>query len=673
MNFPSSVMNNKPVSAAGIGIIAAIIASITAALYTPLTKIVSADTELVMSFAFIFLGSGCGLLLILLFGRKSKTIYDPQRHLQKKDTLKIIPLVFFAMLGLFLMTAGIQLETSATSSILQNVTPVATILFAALFLKEKIPKRLGIGVALIVLGSIPLAITDISTLSFSMGSILLILGCISMGGCFTVTKLLAERNPVQIITIRGFSISVIAFIIAFCMGNTLPALPDALKLMATGFIGCGLSPMLLMYGQRHLGAAKAGAIFGIYPLLGTILAIPLLGENLPVTLLAALILFIPGMYFVITKNSRKTAAAAELRDEPKREDAIYLQSIGEEKKSGMRNQLTSFGFIVIAMFFVLMVLGVFESGANASDVLSTGFFIPGIILSVFLLLTGIILLILGKRVMTAVTFILMVPQIFAFVLLGNIPVLTVITGIFSFIFALILLTSKDPQKYAFAAVNALLGFAFISNLFSSIMYSIIVSIASVFLIWLAFVCGTGKLRRSISKHLTEDGDITFSRWGAVIGFLLLAKSMTTTFIYYYVSDSSIYALDSMLVLGIIYTSIIAFVGAALIFIGKRRMTAVFFFGEAIILSLELLSDGMFIYLPVIFSLIFAVLIIVRGRSLILPTFLIVFDAFTTLLYLQLDFIPEVRTAMLLLSLTCAAIALYLSFAVVSEKPKLPVF
>ncbi|HJJ58651.1 MAG TPA: hypothetical protein O0X84_04070, partial [Methanocorpusculum sp.] len=103
------------------------------------------------------------------------------------------------------------------------------------------------------------------------------------------------------------------------------------------------------------------------------------------------------------------------------------------------------------------------------------------------------------------------------------------------------------------------------------------------------------------------------------------------------------------------------------------MTAVFFFGEAIILSLELLSDGMFMYLPVIFSLIFAVLIIVRGRSLILPTLLLISDAFTTLLYMQLDAFPEVQTAMLLLSLTCAAIALYLSFAVVSEKPKLPVF
>ncbi|MCQ2357692.1 MAG: DMT family transporter [Methanocorpusculum sp.] len=650
------------------------LAAVADSLYTPLLKLISADAWVAMSVAFIFFGAGCGSLLILLFGRKSKAIFDPERHLRKNDTGKIIIFILLSLLASFLITIGIQQESAAASSVLQNVTIVATVLFAAIFLREKISKRLGIGVVLIILGSISLAVTNPTLLSFSTGSLFIIAGCIVLGVLYLISKLLADRNPVECNIIRGFSAGVIALIIAFSLGDALPSVPTTLGLMATGFIGSSITPILMMYGQRHLGAAKTGAIFGIYPLIGVFISIPLLGEMPSASLFAALILFIPGMYFVITKNSGKTAAEAKQRDEPKREDAEYLPYISEEKKTGMKNQLTSFGLLLIAMFFVTMVLDIVDQGASdAPDVFSAGLFIPGLTLSICLFLIGIILLILGKRVLTAVTFILMVPQMLSFVILGDIPVMAVLSGSFSIIFALILLTSKSQQKYAFAAVNVLLGAAFISNLFSSIMYSIIVSIASVFLIWLAFVCGTGKLRRSISKHLTEDGDITFSRWGAVIGFLLLAKNMTTTFIYYYVSDSSIYALDSMLFLGIIYTSIIAFVGAALIFIGKRRMTAVFFFGEAIILSLELLSDGMFMYLPVIFSLIFAVLIIVLGRSLILPTLLLISDAFTTLLYMQLDAFPEVQTAMLLLSLTCAAIALYLSFAVVSKKPKLPVF
>ena len=44
-----------------------------------------------------------------------------------------------------------------------------------------------------------------------------------------------------------------------------------------------------------------------------------------------------------------------------------------------------------------------------------------------------------------------------------------------------------------------------------------------------------------------------------------------------------------------------------------------------------------------------------------------------LLYIQCEAVPEVVTAMLLITLACAAVSLYLSFAVFSEKPKLPVF
>ena len=676
MNSSASAKYLPFLSTAALGIIASILAAAGDALELPLAKQFSMDSGIFMSLAFLFFGGMAGMLLTLLLGRKSKAVFDPKRHLQKKDAWKLLCVVGFTILANILVLIGLQQESAGAVSILQNVTVVATVVFAFFFLKEKISKRLGIGVALIVLGSMALSITNVVTLSISIGSLIIIAGYFSYGCLYMVQKLLSDRNPAECNLIRCSSVGIIALIIAFCLGEMLPSLPNALGLMFVGLIVNGIANMFLQYGQRYLGAAKAGAIFGLSPLLGVFFAIPILGEAPTATLLAALILFIPGMYFVIMEQSGKKAATAagSTDTKSKREDAIYLQSISEEKKSGMRNQLTSFGFIVIAMFFVLMVLGVFGSGpADASDVLSTGFFIPGIILSVFLLLTGIILLILGKRVMTAVTFILMVPQIFAFVLLGNIPVLTVITGIFSFIFALILLTSKDPQKYAFAAVNALLGFAFISNLFSSIVCCIIVGAAAVFLIWLSLVCGTGKLQHSIAKHLTEDGAMTFSRCGAVIGFLLVAQITVIELVYDYFMDAAIYAADSFLALGIMYAFLTAFVGAMLLFIGKRQMTSVFFFGSAVALLFELFCGGAFLYLSVIFGLAFGILVILRGDSLILPTSLMFGNAFAMLLYIQCEAVPEVQTAMLLLTLGCAAVAVYLAFAVFSEKPKLPVF
>ena len=676
MNLPASAKHSLALSTAAIGVIAAILASLAEALYAPLTKLISADAGLMMSLAFIFLGAGAGMLLVLLLGRKSIVIYDPKRRLQKKDIGKLIGIVLLTALANLLLLIGLQQESAATASILQNVTTITTVVFAALFLREKISKRLGVGVGLIILGSVALSVTNPAAFSFSTGSLIIIGGCISFGALYALMKLLSDRNPVTCSIIRGFGVGIIALTAAVCLGESLPSVPTAIGLMAAGFVGCGLSGMLLMYGQRHLGAAKAGAIFGIYPLLGAILAIPLLGEMPSASLLASLILFIPGMYFVIRKNSGETAAEAKQRDEP-REDAKYLQSISEEKKTGMRNQLTSFGFLLIAMFFVLMGLDLFDSGTGtadaAADVFSSGMFIPGLVLGILTFIAGTILLILGKRVLTAVTFIMVVPQIFFFVFTGNIPLMTATAGISSGIFALILLTSKDPRKYAFAAVNGLIGAVFISHLFNSTVCSIIIGIAAAVLIWLSFTCGTGKLYHSLSKHLTEDSEMTFGRCGAVIGLLLTAKISIDALVYAYLADQSIYYLDSVLALGAIYACITAFVGVMLLFIGKRQMTAVFFFATAVTLIFNLFCEGVFEYLAVIFQLMFAVMIILRGRTLILPAAFMIGDSFGTLLYLQLEAFPEVQTAMLVLWLMCAAIVTYLSFAIISEKPKLPVF
>ncbi|MCQ2357691.1 MAG: DMT family transporter [Methanocorpusculum sp.] len=645
-------------------------------MYTPFTKLISADAGLMMSVAFIFFGSAFGMSIVLLFGRKSKAIFDPKRHLRKKDAGILLGIILISMAAFTAAIIGFQQETAATSSILQNVGTVATVLFAALFLKEKIPKRLGVGVALIVLGSLALAVTNPETLSFSTGSLIIIGACLLLGVLYILMKLLSERNPIEITIIRGLIIGAAALIIAFCMGESLPSLPQALGLMVTGFIACGLCPLFLMYAQRHLGAAKAGAIYGIYPLLGVLLAIPILGEVPGASFIAALILFLPGMYFVIRKNSGETAAEAKQRDEP-REDAKYLQSISEERKAGMRNHLTSFGFLLIAMFFVTMLIDLLSSGAGsadaAADFLSAGRFIPGLILGILTFIVGTILLILGKRVLTAVTFILAVPPIFSFVFTGNIPILTATAGIFAGIFALVLLTSKDPNKYAFAAVNGLIGAVFTSHLFNSTVCSIIIGIAAAVLIWLSFSCGTGKLHHSLSKHLTEDSEMTFEQCGAIIGFLLMAKSATTAVVYGYLSDPSFYNLDSVLSLGVIYACITAFVAVMLLFIGKRQMTAVYFFGSAVVVVLDLFCEGAFEYLPVIFPLVFAVMIISRGRTLILPTAFMIGDTFATLLYTQLEAFPEVQTAMLLLRIMSVVIVTYLSFAIISEKPKLPVF
>ncbi|HJJ33401.1 MAG TPA: hypothetical protein O0X19_03365 [Methanocorpusculum sp.] len=378
------------------------------------------------------------------------------------------------------------------------------------------------------------------------------------------------------------------------------------------------------------------------------------------------------MYFVITKNTGTEAAKAEDADDPNEGDVQFLTSMKDARKNEIRNHVTSFGLLVIALFFVMMMIDAFNPGAAVNPEL-TSIYLPGALFGIFLLLCGIVLLILGKRVMAAVTFILMSSQMLSVTVLEDIAMLNILSGIIYFIFALILMTSKDKQKYAFAIVNLLLGITSIARIYDNQIFWIIMALSAVFLIWLSIACGTGKLRHSISKYLTENGDVTFRRCGSVIGYLLLAKTLIIVLIYEFNDPTFTTILDSATTLGIIHVCLLVLVGLLLICIGKRRVTSIFFIGAGLALALDLISPEIFGYLPVILLLVLGIQNVLRKDPRILPSFLLIGDAFATMLFYNLAEFPEVKTAMLLLTLMCTVIAVYLSFAVFAEKPKLPLF
>ena len=70
MNPSPSAKHRLLFSTVTIGVIATILAAASEAVYTPLIKLVSADTGVLMSLAFVFLGAGCESLIILAIGRK---------------------------------------------------------------------------------------------------------------------------------------------------------------------------------------------------------------------------------------------------------------------------------------------------------------------------------------------------------------------------------------------------------------------------------------------------------------------------------------------------------------------------------------------------------------------------------------------------------------------------
>ncbi|MEG2059134.1 MAG: EamA family transporter, partial [Lachnospiraceae bacterium] len=78
---------------------------------------------------------------------------------------------------IFLMI-GLSMTTAANASLLNNFEIVATGVIALFIFKESISKRLWFAIVLVTISSILLSIEDVSSFSFSYGSIFVLLACI---------------------------------------------------------------------------------------------------------------------------------------------------------------------------------------------------------------------------------------------------------------------------------------------------------------------------------------------------------------------------------------------------------------------------------------------------------------------------------------------------------------
>jgi drug/metabolite transporter (DMT)-like permease len=142
------------------------------------------------------------LLLIVIIPRK----FSP---LQKKD---IIPLFLLGFLGLVIYHLGlnygeIYISASAASLIIATI-PIFTVIFAVVFLKEKITKKIAIGIPLSLTGVVIISLTGTSTSPFEITYIsaaAAVLISALMGAGYTIMgKKLLQRYSALSLTVYAF-------------------------------------------------------------------------------------------------------------------------------------------------------------------------------------------------------------------------------------------------------------------------------------------------------------------------------------------------------------------------------------------------------------------------------------------------------------------------------------
>ena len=281
-------------------ILMAILAAALYALSSPLSKLLLANVSSAMMAGLLYLGAGIGLVIVRLI-QKGAGVERREKSLTRRDLPYTAAMVVLDIAAPLSLMAGLTMTTAANASLLNNFEIVATSLIALIIFKEKISGRLWAAISLVTLASIILSVEDAGSFQFSFGSLFVLLACVCWGFENNCTRKISDKDPLEIVVIKGFGSGIGSLVIAFAIGDRLPQLQYILCALLLGFVAYGLSIFFYIYAQRTLGAAKTSAYYAVAPFIGVLLSLVILHEVPKPSFWIALVIMAGGAYLASTE------------------------------------------------------------------------------------------------------------------------------------------------------------------------------------------------------------------------------------------------------------------------------------------------------------------------------------------------------------------------------------
>lgn len=273
----------------------AIAAAALYALSAPLSKQLLASVSATMMAALLYLGAGLGMCAVRL-GQRALNTPRREQSLARADLPYVAGMVVLDIAAPIFLMLGLSRTTAANASLLNNFEIVATSIIALFVFGEAISRRLWAAIGLITLASILLSVEGTESLSFSAGSLLVLLACVCWGFENNCTRRLSEKDPLEIVTVKGLGSGLGALGIALATGSGIPGVWQIVSALLLGFVAYGLSILFYVRAQRDLGAARTSAYYALSPFIGVGLSF-LMGGTAPAPLFfAALAAMAAGAY-----------------------------------------------------------------------------------------------------------------------------------------------------------------------------------------------------------------------------------------------------------------------------------------------------------------------------------------------------------------------------------------
>ena len=283
-------------------------AILSAALFgisAPLSKQLLEGIDPVPMAAFLYLGSGLGLMVLQLVLRQFGSHSAREAGLTRKDLPWLIGAIASGGIAApILLMISLKHTPATTASLLLNFEAPATAIIAFTLFRESIGKRLFLAILAITSASILLSLETGGEWGFSLGALGILLSCFLWGMDNNLTRVISARDPLVIVSVKGTAAGVFSLILALLLGQSIPGLTSILLSMGLGFVSYGLSIVLFIHAMRSLGAAQTSAFFGAAPFIGVLVGFGIFQEPPDWRFLASLPLMLFGAFLILDESHR---------------------------------------------------------------------------------------------------------------------------------------------------------------------------------------------------------------------------------------------------------------------------------------------------------------------------------------------------------------------------------
>ncbi len=291
------------------GIACAVVTSLLIGVSTPISKVFLGQVQPWILAGLFYLGAGLGLAIIYLWRRRQNPQPSARANsVQGKDWLWLgAATLTGGLVAPVLLMFGIANSPASSASLLLSLEGVFTALLGWFVFRERFDWRIVWGMAAIIAGSIVLSWAKYSELGVSWGSLAVIGAGFAWSCDNNITHQIADREPLQIGTVKSCVSGVVNTAIALAVGESLPSPSMVLLTGVIGLLNYGLALILFVLALRYIGASRTGAFFSLSPFIGAAIAVIVLGEGITLPLLVATGLMSLGVGLCVTEQFHSKA------------------------------------------------------------------------------------------------------------------------------------------------------------------------------------------------------------------------------------------------------------------------------------------------------------------------------------------------------------------------------